>query len=366
MRNSTQFLIVFGALFLTVGCSDGGPGRAADGLPVVVTKVVKKDMPVQLSAVGVVEPSLSVVITALVGGSLKEVHFNAGQEVHKGDPLYTIDPAPFEARVREAEANLARSRAEAANAEAQRKRYESLVSKEYITKEQFDQSNAAALGTRATVRAAEATLENAQLELSYTAIRAPLSGRTGDVLVKPGNIVKANEISAPLTTIKQLRPTYVRFSVAEQYLASIRQEQAKSALEVQARLKGETTQRVSGRLSFVDNTVDRSTGMILLKATFENEDEKLWPGQFVDVMLVLRVARDALIVPSEAVQTGQQGPYVWIVKSDLSAEVRKVTQAFSVGEESVIATGLSEGEQIVIDGQLRLASGSQVQIKESR
>ncbi len=331
---------------------------------VTVAKVIRKDMPFQIPAVGTVEPVRSVALSAQVGGVLQVAHFKEGETVKEGDLLFTLDPLLYEAQVREQEANLEKVKVEAENAANQVKRYEGLAQKEYVTQEQFEQAKAKAASLQAEIKAAQAVLEHVKLEAGYTQIHSPIAGKTGDILIKPGNVVRANDVTTPLVKIHQLKPILVRFAVSERYVTDILEESAKQTLSVRVRAPGEKEKEANGELSFVDNAVARETGTILLKAQFKNDDERLWPGQFVKVRLDLRTEKNVCVVPSEAVLTGQQGEYVWVVKPDDSVENRKVKTGFSFETEIVILEGLQEGETVVTDGHGRLSPQSKVAVKK--
>ena len=350
-------------LALCGGCGSGGEQRAAEAVPVRAIAVQCKNMPVELRTVGTGEAALSVAVISQVTGVLQSVHFTEGEDVQPGSPLFVIEQAPFLARLHAQEANLAKVHAEAENARVQYRRYAGLVGKEFVTKEQFDQVEANAKALEAAVKAAEAGVESAKLDLGYTEIRAAIGGRTGSLNIKPGHVVKANEQGTPLVTIHQIKPMLVRFSVPEQYLPEIHATGRREPLTVRARTKGTTGAETTGTLSFIDNAVDRASGTVLLKASFNNADESLWPGQFVEVTLVLKEQRGALVVPSEAVQRGQEGEYVWIVRPDKSVENRKVVQGFTLGQETVLTSGAAEGELVVVDGQFKLAHNMKVDVK---
>jgi multidrug efflux system membrane fusion protein len=322
-----------------------------------------KTIPVQLSAIGKVFAYATVMIKAQVSGELLSVHFREGQEVKKGDLLFTIDSRPFEAQLREAEAKLARDRAQLQNARRQSERYGAVVSKGFVSEEVHDQvvTNAAAL--EAAARAAEAAVEKARLELKYCTIRSPLDGVTGELKVDQGNLIKANDTDNPMVTIRQVYPIYVSFSVPEMNLPEVRRHMAERKLEVLAVIPGGEEYPVSGQLDFVDNTVDPATGTIQLKASFENRDKTLWPGQFVNVVLTLST-ESGVVVPAQAVQTGQQGHYVFVVKPDLTVEYRPVTLGRTVDGESLIRQGVAADEKVVTDGQLRLAQGALIRVVE--
>ncbi len=353
---------------LAAGCSGGGdkapkadggaPAEASAKVPVHVGRVVREAMPVEVHAIGSVSPRSTVEVKAQVAGEVTAVHFREGQDVKKGQPLFTIDPRPYRAAVDEAEGRLARDRALAANAAADVARYADLVKKDYVTREQYDQIQANAESQKATVKADQAALEQARLDLGWTTISSPVSGRTGKVLIHAGNVVKANDL--PLVVIQQLEPVDVSFSVAQSHLDEIRARQAAGDLAATAAPPGGHEHQ--GSLTFIDNAVDPTTGTIELKATFPNRDQALWPGQFVNVTLDLTVEENAVVAPSPAVQSGQEGDYVFVVKDDGTVESREVEVSRTVGQRAVIAKGLSGGETVVTDGQLRLVPGAAVEV----
>ncbi|MFQ5667771.1 MAG: efflux RND transporter periplasmic adaptor subunit, partial [Candidatus Binatia bacterium] len=361
--------VVVGVLLALAACSPESGGRASGQtragqhgvVPVSVASVVQREVPVQLRAIGTVEPFSTVSIKSRVEGQLLAVHFHEGQPVHKGDLLFTVDPRPFKATLRQAEANLARDVAEAKNAAADAKRRTRLFARGFVSKDEYDQARTAAAARRAVVNADRATVDNARLRLQYCYIRSPMDGRVGQLLVHEGNVVKKNDTT--LAVINQLHPVYVAFSVPEQQLPVIRQRAAATTLQVQAFAPPHNTHPALGRLSFINNAVDTRTGTILLKGRFANDDETLWPGQFVDVALTLGTRTDALLVPAQAIQTGQQGQYVFVVTPDLTAEVRPVVTGERIGQEVIVAKGLAPGERVVTDGQIRLAAGFKVQLK---
>jgi multidrug efflux system membrane fusion protein len=362
-------LLVFPLLAacLTAGCSRNGaaaPARARGGgeaVPVTVTSVALEPMPIELRVVGTVEPCATVGVGALVGGELTAVHFQEGQEVKKDDILFTIDPRPFEAQLHQAEANLARDTAQAENANAQARRYRDLVSRGIATREQLDQISTNAAALQATVKADAAAVENANLQLQYSTIRAPIDGRTGALLVQAGNLVRTTD-TTPLVVINEISPIYVAFSVPEASLPDLRRYEAAGSLRVDVAVPGAQAPVERGRISFIDNTVDRSTGTIRVKGTFQNPDRHLWPGLFVNVVLTLKTELRAIVVPLRAVQEAQEGKYVYVVKGDRTVESRPVTVARTVGDRAIIATGLTAGETVVTDGQLRLVPGTRVSI----
>jgi membrane fusion protein, multidrug efflux system len=366
------------AVLLSAACARKAEAPVEEVVPVLAVKVEKRDVPVELSAIGNVEALQSVAVQARVSGEIQSVAFREGQDVQPGDLLFTIDPRPYQAALAEAQARLERDRALAKNSEETAARYADLVKKEYVTPEQYEQMRAAAEAARATSRADEAAVENARLSLSYTRIVAPIAGRTGSIQIHQGNMLRPND-DRTLVSINQIHPIAVTFTVPEAAFDAIRRAQAESKLSVVARPSREPSAPVApgaavlptgqgekpetGELAFVDNTVDRATGTVRLKATFANANGALWPGRFVDVVLTLSHDRNALVVPVEAIQTGQQGSYVFVVKADSTVESRTVTVGRKQGGDVVIAKGLSADERVVTDGQLRLAPGTKVEIK---
>jgi multidrug efflux system membrane fusion protein len=321
-------------------------------------------MPVQFRAIGRVVPIENVEVRARIGGELTKVGFREGQNVRAGDILFSIDPRPYEAALRQAEAQLAKDRPLLRKAEEDVTRYADLVKKDFVTKEQYDLIVANAESLRAAVLEDEANVDNARLQLSYCTIKAPVSGRTGNLVAKTGNLVKAND-DAAMVTLNQTRPIYVSFSVPAQLLSAIN-ARGRGTIKVTATQPGGSSRPAEGTLSFIDNMVDAATSTILLKGTFPNEDEMLWPGEFVDVVVTLGEEPDRVVAPSQAVQSGQQGQYVFVVKDDATVEMRQVKIARMDEIEAVIADGLEAGEAVVTDGQLRLVPGAKVEVKDGR
>jgi membrane fusion protein, multidrug efflux system len=366
-RARFAFTVIAAAALAATACSkkkDPKAGAAPEAAPVVVVNVARQDVPVEVRAVGHVEPFTTVAIKARVGGQVTKVGFREGQDVRQGEVLFQIDPRPYQAALAQARAQLERDRAIARNAEEDVKRYTDLVRKDYVTREQYDATRATAAAALASAKADEAAVETARLQLSYCTVTAPVSARTGQVLVNPGNMVKGNDDN-PLVVLNQIQPVFVSFSVPESSLAKIRERlRPAGKLAIAASPAGDPSRTETGELSFVNNTVDPGTGTILLKGTFPNEDEALWPGEYVDVVLTLATEPQAIVVPTQAVQTGQAGQYVWVVKKDLTVESRPVTVARTQGPLAVVARGLEAGEQVVTDGQLRLAPGARVEIRK--
>ena len=357
--------LLAGGLLVLAGCNTGSRSQSPVGpppaVPVAAALAVRKDVPVQLRAIGAAEAYATVTVKTMVNGQIEKVGFREGQDVRKGELLFTIDPRPYEAALKTAEATVAKDLALKENAEKDVKRYAYLIEKDLVPKQQFDQvvSNAAALA--ATVNADNAVVETSRVQLSYCFIRSPIAGRTGSLLVKEGNVVKANDTS--LVSINQVTPIYVTYSVPEQYLAEIRKAREARTLEVEAVIPGQEDLPAHGTLTFLSNAVDNTTGTIQLKATYPNGDRRLWPGQFVTVTMTLSTRPGAVVVPTPAVQTGQQGQYVFVIRPDLTVEARPVTGGPSVDGGTVIEKGIQAGERVVTDGQLRLVPGARVEIK---
>ena len=393
-------------------------------IPVAVAAVEQKTMPLQIQAIGTVEAYSVVSVRAQVGGELMRAHVKEGQDVRRGDLLFTIDPRLIEsalaqaqanlakdlvqvqqaravlerdhARVAQARAALARDEAQLRNAETQAKRYEDLFKRELVSQEQYDQirTNAEALtatvradqadvksaeetvradqaairSAEQTVRADEAAVESAKVQLGYTTIRSPVDGRAGSLMLTQGNVVRSGGTTdSTLLVINQVRPIYVSFTVPQQQLPAIKRYMAGGKLTVAAVPAGDP-RPVTGVVTFIDNAVDQTTGTIRLKATFGNEEGRLWPGQFSNVTLTLASEPNTIVVPSTAVQTGQQGAYVFVVKPDTTVDLRRVTVARTQGSDTVVAKGLAAGESVVVDGLARLTQGAKVEVRtpESR
>jgi membrane fusion protein, multidrug efflux system len=341
----------------------GRGGRAREAVPVLVVTAVRKAVPLQIRAVGNVEPYTTVSVKSQVTGVLNQAHFKEGQDVKKGQMLFTIDPRPYEAALRQAEANLARDTAQLRNLREQVRRYAELVERQYVSREQFDQIKANADAAEAVVEADKAAVENAKVQLSYCYIYSPINGRAGSLLVNEGNLVRVND-GTPLVVINQINPIHVTFAVPEQHLADLKRHMASAKLKVDARFQSDEGRPEQGALAFVDNAVDRATGTIKLKAEFTNSERRLWPGQFVNVALTLATQGDAVVVPAEAVQVGPDGQQVFVVKEDQQVEMRLVSVARTIEGEAIIAKGLAPGEVVVREGQFLLGPGSRVEIKD--
>jgi len=351
-------------LFSLAACSRKGAedprARAPRAVPVTVATVEAKTVPLQVAAIGTVQALKTVSVRPQVSGQLARIFFTEGQDVNVGDRLVEIDPRPFQAVLGQAEAALAKDEALLESAQKDEQRYRELLDRDLIARQQYDQAHANAAALAATVKADRSVVDNARLQVGYTLIRAPIRGRTGAAVVREGNVVTANQTE--LVVINQLTPITVVFAVPESQLADIRGYREQGTLKVEAALRGQT-QTVTGDLTFIDNRVDPTTGTVQLKATFANTDTQLWPGQFANVVLTLAVQQNAIVVPREAVQSGQQGRYVFVVKPDRSVEPRPVTVAREAGQEIVITQGLTPGDQVVTEGQARLAAGTHVEIK---
>ncbi len=365
-RRLFSIVIATAALAIAGGCSQSGDNKKAAGpptAPVKVTTVAQRDVPVQVTSIGNVEAYSAVQLKSQVAGPVLAVHFNEGQDVEKGQLLVTIDPQPFEADVHRAEATLAKDQAQLANAKSQAARWQQLLKEGVVAREQADQISTNAQALEATVKADQALLESSRLQLQYTKIYAPISGRTGNLMIKAGNLVKANDTPA-LVTINQVTPIYVNFAVPEQYLGAIKQYMKEGKLTVKASVPNQAG-TTEGILTFVDNAVDQATGSIKLKATFNNQDRTLWPGQFVNAVVTLTTQRNATVIPVQAILNGQQGPYVFIVKDGGTTENRPIVLERTLGETAVIKDGVQVGETVVTDGQSRIVAGGKVSIQNA-
>jgi multidrug efflux system membrane fusion protein len=360
--------IAAGALLAYVSADSRAKERKRLGadvaIPVAVVSAAQQSVPVRIQAIGNVEPLASVAVKARVDGQIVAVNFNEGQEVGKGEILFRIDARPFEAALKQAEANALRDAAARDQARSQERRYKELLEKNFVSKEAYAQIATNAQTAEATAKASQAALESARINLDYCTIASPIEGFVGKVLLQVGNMVKANDVN-PLVVINQVRPIYVSFSVPEQQLAEIRRYLAAGPLEV---VVGTSDDRhaplTAGRLAFIDNAVDATTGTIKLRASFENRDLALWPGQFVTASLKLYDQTGAIVLPAAALQTGPQGEYVFVVRPDDTVEARKVEVMRTDGDRAVIGKGIAAGEKVVRLGQLRLAPGIRVRSQQ--
>jgi membrane fusion protein, multidrug efflux system len=341
----------------------GGRGGAGANLavPVTVAQVEQKSVPLEIDAIGTVIAATTVAVRAQITGEMTAVHFKEGEDVTQGQPLVSLDKRPLEAALQQAQGALERDIAQANNAKAQSARYRDLQQRGIATKEQVDQMTTQAAALEATVASDRAVVENAKVQLEYATIDAPISGRTGLLQVHPGNLVRAND-TTPIVTINRITPVYVSFAIPEAQLPELKRFMARGALTVRAQAPDENTPSL-GRINFVDNAVDVTTGTIKVKGTFPNEDRRLWPGQFVNATVTLTKDPSAIVVPSPAVQVGQQGQYVFVVKPDQTVELRPVTVARTAGDQTVIKDGVKAGETVVTDGHLRLVPGSRISVK---
>jgi len=355
---------VAAASLITGGCGKETPPPVFPPATVLAAKVVKKDMPLEIAAIGTVEAYKSINVYSRVTGQLLRTHFREGEDVRTGQLLFTIDPAPFREKLHQVEARLAKSIAQSQFNEEEAKRYAFLLTKGAVSKSEADKYLTDAAAYNANVKADRAEVEDARLNLSYCSVKAPFAGRTGAYGVNLGSIVRANDTS--LTTLNQISPAYIRFSVPEKQLAAIRKYLAAGTVSVRV-IPGKDfpMEITNGKLVFVDNAIDQATGMIKLKAEFANNDRSLWPGQFVNVSLRLTIQSGAVVAPLRAVQNGDQGQFVFVIKPDMTAEVAPVVMERSTGEEAVIAKGLQGGETVVTDGHLKVRPNGKVEIKDS-
>jgi len=362
-RNVTAGGVVV-ALLVLAGCTEhAAPPPAVPVVPVMAAKAEAKAMPIELREIGTGEAYSTVSIESQVAGIVSAVQYIQGQYVKKGDLLVSLDDRPFAAALEVAEANLAKDRANAELASVQAERYEKLFQSGVVPKEQLDEQLATEAADKAAVQADEAAVKTAKLSVSYCSIYAPIDGQTGSQLVYPGAVVKANDVPV-LVVINRISPLYVDFSVPQQYLDQIKSYMAHERLPVRA-TASDNSEPEMGYLTFVNNTVNASTGTILLKGTFENRDRRLWPGEFVNVVLRLAEQENAVVVPSQAVLSGQNGDYLFVIKPDMTVDQRTVKVERTVNGESVIAEGVKPGETVVTDGQLRLMAGTKVRVRTS-
>ena len=362
-RNSATaartFMSIAGVLLLLVACKDPKKAKAAL-VPVAVAHVERRDVPYEIDATGTIEPMQTVSVSAQVGGILTHIDFKEGDDVKQGQVLFQIDPRPFQAALQQARAGLAKDSAQLTTALQDEQRFAQLVQKDYVTQQQYDQAKANALSGRATVDADEAMVETAKLNLEYATIRSPIAGRAGAILLKEGNLVHAG--GTPLVVINQIRPIMARFAVSAVHLPRIRQYQS-DTLSVVAQPASGLGAPSRGTLSFLDNAVDTTTGTIMMKARFANTDAVLWPGEFVNVTLELYVEKGAIVVPTTAVVQSQSGTSVFTVDANGIAEQQPVQVERTAGDMSIIEKGLTLGQTVVTDGQLRITDGTKVQIQ---
>lgn len=343
-----------------------GPGKGAGGpVPVLVSAATQQTLPVTVQAIGNVEAYTSVAVKARIDGQILAVNFQEGKEVRKGDVLFRIDPRPFEATLKQFEAQALRDIASRDQAASQERRYQELLDKNFVSKDAYAQFRTNAATAEATSRASQAALENAKLNLDYTVIRSPINGFVGRALLQAGNMVKAND-TISLVVINQVKPVYVNFAIPEQQLPVVRDLLHKGPLSVNVAAPGTDKPLAAGRIAFLDNAVDQTTGTIKVRAVFDNGDVALWPGQFVNVRVKLYDQENAIVVPSRALQTGPNGQFVYVIKPDMTAEIRKVVVTRTEGEISVLAPGaVAKDEKVVVRGALRLAPGSRVAVQDA-
>jgi multidrug efflux system membrane fusion protein len=338
--------------------------NAAPAVPVVIAPAARKPMQVRVEAIGTVQPIATVAVKSRVDGEIAEVKISDGQAVKAGDVLFILDTRSAEAQLKQAEAALAKDKAQLDNARRDVARFKPLTEKQFVSRQQFDTAETNASALEATLLADQATVDNFKVLLTYYTIRSPMDGRVGTIALKTGNAVKAQD-TISLVTINQIKPIYVSYSVPQRELPGIRAAVGAGTVPVQASVPGDPGGPITGKIFFFDNQIDATTGTISLKAIFDNADERLWPGEFVNVATRLRIDQDAIVVPASAVQVGQNGSFVFVVKPDNTVEFRPVSVGRTVDNEAVIVKGLNGDERVVTDGQLRLTNGSRVEIRTS-
>ncbi len=348
------------AVALASGCGKTAPSRQMR-VPVTVAPVMKRAVPMTILASGTVEPVQTADIGSQVGGTVTRIDFHEGQEVRSGQALIELDARPFRAALMQAQGQLARDRAQAVALRSDAQRATTLLQQQLMSQADFDAKRAAADAMTATVLSDSAAVAKARLDLEFATIRSPFAGRTGKLNVHVGDYVKAAS-SDPLVTVNQVRPIRVRFTVSESDRAAVERTRGRDP-EVIVRLSPDDSLEIHGRLAFIDNAVDPSTGTLTLKGEFANRDGRLWPGAFVEVRLVLDVLHNAIVVPAPAISSGQQGPYVWVMNPDSSAASRPVTLLHADDSIAVVSSGLAPGEIVVTDGQLRIAPGARLQVR---
>jgi len=366
---SSIWVLALVALFSLSGCENKQPGQAAGSggrppAPVVVASVEQRDIPVQISAIGNVEAYQTVQIRSQVNGQIQKIFFKEGEDVREGQPLFQLDKRPFQADLEKAIGQMKHDQATAENSRIQADRYSGLEKQGIVSHEQAEQLRAQAKADASAVEADKAAVDAARVQLQYTDIVAPINARTGVLMINLGNLVKAND-TPYLLQLNQVTPIYVTFSVPEANLDRVRQHFSSGQLKVLAYPKGRPESPAEGRLTFIDNGVDTTTGMLKLKGTFQNGDRRLWPGEFVDVALVLSTQKNVVVVPTKAIQTGQQGEYVYVVRTDSTAESRPVRTAGAYQNLTLISDGLKTGEQVIVNGQLRVAPNAKVVVQST-
>jgi len=359
-RSRTYHAVVLGSI-VAVGACSKPPAQQVPPVPVKIAAAQQIAAPLTIEANGSVEPLQTVTVAAQVGGTIDSVEFREGEDVKAGQVLFRLDPRPFEAALRQAEAAQARDEATADNAKRDADRYKSLVEKDYVTKSQADQAISAAASAAATALASRAAVDNAKLNLGYATILAPISGRTGRLLIRRGNLVRAN--TDALVVINQLRPILVRFPVVQHDFPALQRRYARGDVPVRVVTADSGRVDETGSLAFLDNAVDSLTGTVTAKARFANQSNGLWPGEYVRVSVELSVEPNALAIPTRAVLAAQEGNYVFVVGNDRVAKVRPISVGRAVGEFTTIDKGIALGEQVVIDGQSRLTPNALVDVK---
>lgn len=367
LRSSILFFLLTAVLFIS-GCGKKEQVQAAGGAggrppaPVVVASVEQRDIPVQIGAIGNVEAYQTVQIRSQVSGQIQKIFFREGEDVHKDQLLFQLDKRPFQADLEKAIGQMKRDQAQAENSRIQAERYSGLEKQGIVSHEQADQIRAQAKADASAVEADKATVNAARVQLQYTDIAAPIDARAGALMINLGNLVKAND-TPYLVQLNQVSPIYVTFSVPEANLDQVRRYFSSGQLKVLAYPKGQSANPAVGRLTFIDNGVDTTTGTLKLKGTFQNKDRRLWPGEFADVALELSTQKQAIVVPTKAIQTGQQGEYVYVVRADSTAESRPVKTAGAYQNLTLVSDGLKAGERVIVDGQLRVAPNAKVTVQ---
>lgn len=367
LRSSILFFHLTAALFMS-GCGTKEQAQGAGGsgarppAPVVVASAEQRDIPVQIRAIGNVEAYQTVQIRSQVSGQIQKIFFKEGEDVRQGQQLFQLDKRPFQADLEKATAQMKHDQAQAEHSRIQAERYSGLEKEGIASHEQAEQLRAQAQADASAVEADKAAVEAARVQLQYTDIVAPINARAGALMINLGNLVKAND-TPYLVQLNQVTPIYVTFSVPEANLDRVRQRFSSGQLRVLAYPKGQSGGPAAGRLTFIDNGVDTTTGMVKLKGTYQNKDRRLWPGQFVDVALELSTQKNAIVVPTKAIQTGQQGEYVYVVRTDSTAESRPVKTGGVYQNLTLIAEGLKSGEHVVVNGQMRVAPNAKVVVQ---
>ncbi|MGB9081834.1 MAG: efflux RND transporter periplasmic adaptor subunit [Desulfuromonadaceae bacterium] len=363
MKQNSAILACCAVLIFNAACTaKKETPKAKAPVPVKIAQALQKNVPIQVKAIGNIEAYTSVAIKSQVSGQIARLHFSEGSDVEKGALLISIDPEPFQATLNQFEAALAKDQAQAKFAREQAERYAGLLKEGIVTRDQYDLLRSNAESLAATLAADRAAIRNAKIQLGYCSIRSPISGRTGTIAMHPGNLVKANDL--PIVTVNQITPIYATFSIPEKLLAEVKRAMAGKELKIEAVVPNEPASTEAGTISFLDSAVNPATGTIKLKGMFANKSHKLWPGQFTDVVMTLGTRINAVVVPTNAIQTSQQGQFIYVVKPDNSVEMRQVTATMATGEHTVVEKGLAAGETVVVDGQLRLSPGAVVESKE--